>query len=109
LQEEYAKVEPKVAEGTVTIEEANHLHSLETRAHGHTEKGGLTAKAQSIATKRESQNSLGGASKYLEKLVLGSKADEKADSVTGEDEGKEFIIEQPFTGTKDNRTFTEAI
>jgi hypothetical protein len=62
LQEEIAKIEPKVAEGTVTIEEANHLHSLEARAHGHTEKGGLTSIAQSVAAKRERQLSLSSGS-----------------------------------------------
>ncbi|ORY08872.1 hypothetical protein BCR34DRAFT_657954 [Clohesyomyces aquaticus] len=58
LEKEYAHIKPKVEEGTVTEEEADHLHSLEARAHGHTEKGGLTAHAQSIAAKRERQNSL---------------------------------------------------
>ncbi|PSN62942.1 hypothetical protein BS50DRAFT_558660 [Corynespora cassiicola Philippines] len=53
LQKEFAKLEPKVEHGTVTKAEANHLHSLEARAHGHAEKGGLTAHAQSIAAKRE--------------------------------------------------------
>jgi hypothetical protein len=62
LQEEIAKIEPKVAEGTVTIEEANHLHSLEARAHGHTEKGGITSIAQSVAAKRERQLSLSSGS-----------------------------------------------
>jgi hypothetical protein len=55
LQEEYQKVEAKVAEGTVTKAEADHLHSLEARCHGHTEKGGLTSLAQSVAAKRERQ------------------------------------------------------
>jgi hypothetical protein len=62
LQEEIAKIEPKVAEGTVTIEEANHLHSLEARAHGHTERGGITSIAQSVAAKRERQLSLSSGS-----------------------------------------------
>jgi hypothetical protein len=51
-------MEPKVEQGTVTKAEADHLHSLEARAHGHTEKGGLTAVAQSVAAKRERQHSL---------------------------------------------------
>lgn len=58
LQEEYKKIEAKVEQGTVTKEEANHLHSLEARAHGHTERGGLTATAQSVAAKRERTLSL---------------------------------------------------
>ncbi|KAH7087215.1 hypothetical protein FB567DRAFT_560910 [Paraphoma chrysanthemicola] len=62
LQEEIAKIEPKVVEGTVTIEEANHLHSLEARAHGHTEKGGITSIAQSVAAKRERQLTLSSGS-----------------------------------------------
>lgn len=62
LREEIAKIEPKVAEGTVTIEEANHLHSLEARAHGHTEKGGITSIAQSVAAKRGRQLSLSSGS-----------------------------------------------
>ncbi|KAF2187035.1 hypothetical protein K469DRAFT_570863, partial [Zopfia rhizophila CBS 207.26] len=53
LQHEYAKIEPKVEQGTVTKAEADRLHSLEARAHGHTEKGGLTAHAQSVVAKRE--------------------------------------------------------
>ena len=40
LQEEIAKIEHKIAQGTVTKTEADRLHSLEARAHGHTEKGG---------------------------------------------------------------------
>ncbi|KAF2682455.1 hypothetical protein K458DRAFT_59056 [Lentithecium fluviatile CBS 122367] len=58
LQKEFAKIVPKVEQGTVTKEEADHLHSLEARAHGHTEKGGLTAAAQSVAAKRERALSL---------------------------------------------------
>ncbi|OAL55669.1 hypothetical protein IQ07DRAFT_557306 [Pyrenochaeta sp. DS3sAY3a] len=55
LQEEIAKIEPKIAQGTVTKREADHLHSLESRVHGRTEKGGITALAQSIVAKRERQ------------------------------------------------------
>lgn len=62
LQHEFAKIEPKVEQGTVTKEEANHLHSLEARAHGHTEKGGLTSIAQSVAARRERNMSLSDAS-----------------------------------------------
>ncbi|KAF1996727.1 hypothetical protein P154DRAFT_623056 [Amniculicola lignicola CBS 123094] len=58
LRLEFAKIEPKIEEGTVTKAEADHLHSLEARAHGHTEKGGLTAIAQSVVAKRERQASL---------------------------------------------------
>ncbi|KAI4907551.1 hypothetical protein J4E90_009580 [Alternaria incomplexa] len=58
LQEEIAKIEPKIAQGTVTKAEADHLHSLEARAHGHTEKGGIAAVAQSVAARRERQLSL---------------------------------------------------
>lgn len=62
LQEEMAKLAPKVEQGTVTKAEADHLHSLEARAHGHTEKGGLTAAAQSIAAKRDRKSSVGSGS-----------------------------------------------
>lgn len=65
LQQEYAKIEPKVEQGTVTKAEADHLHSLEARAHGHTEKGGLTAIAQSVVAKRERQSSLSNGSNNL--------------------------------------------
>jgi hypothetical protein len=58
LRTEYAKIEPKIEQGTVTRAEADHLHSLEARAHGHTERGGLTSAAQSVAAKRERQASL---------------------------------------------------
>ncbi|KAH6879251.1 hypothetical protein BKA58DRAFT_399212 [Alternaria rosae] len=58
LQEEIAKIEPKIAQGTVTKAEADHLHSLEARAHGHTEKGGIAAVAQSVAARRERQLSM---------------------------------------------------
>ncbi|KAG9651661.1 hypothetical protein KCU95_g11142, partial [Aureobasidium melanogenum] len=34
----------------ITQDDANLLHSREQRAHGHTEKGGVAAQAQSIAT-----------------------------------------------------------
>lgn len=60
LQEEVAKIEPKIAQGTVTKSEADHLHSLEARAHGRTEKGGITALAQSVVAKRERQLSQNG-------------------------------------------------
>jgi hypothetical protein len=66
LKEEIAKIEPKDVEGTVTIEEANHLHSLEARAHGHTEKGGITSVAQSVAAKRERQLSLSSGSGLIQ-------------------------------------------
>jgi hypothetical protein len=58
FQKELARIEPKIEQGTVTKAEADHLHSLEARAHGHTEKGGVTAKAQSVAAKRERALSL---------------------------------------------------
>jgi hypothetical protein len=50
--QEIAKIEPKVESGTVTKGEANHLRSLEARAHGHTEKGGVTSHAQSVAAEK---------------------------------------------------------
>ncbi|KAF2277512.1 uncharacterized protein EI97DRAFT_295516 [Westerdykella ornata] len=62
LHEEMAKIAPKVKQGTVTKAEADHLHSLEARAHGHTEKGGLTAAAQSIAAKRDRRQSISSGS-----------------------------------------------
>lgn len=64
LQQEYARIVPKVERGVVTKEEADHLHSLEARAHGHTERGGLTAIAQSVAARRERRCSVssGGSS-----------------------------------------------
>jgi len=62
LQEAYARIEPKVEKGTVTKAEADYLHSLESRAHGHTEKGGLTAIAQSVVAKRECRLSLSSGS-----------------------------------------------
>jgi|SRR5690242_16560589 len=62
LQQEYAKIVPKVERGVVTKAEADHLHSLEARAYGHTEKGGLTATAQSVAARRECQTSVSGLS-----------------------------------------------
>ncbi|KAH9879224.1 hypothetical protein J1614_002663 [Plenodomus biglobosus] len=59
LQQELAKIECKIEQGTVTKAEADHLHSLEARAHGHTEKGSITSIAQSVAAKRQRQLSLG--------------------------------------------------
>ncbi|KAJ4345290.1 uncharacterized protein N0V89_011420 [Didymosphaeria variabile] len=58
LQKELARIGPKVEAGTVTKAEADRLHSLKARAHGHTEKGGLIAQAQSVAAKRERTQSL---------------------------------------------------
>ncbi|KAF1932083.1 uncharacterized protein M421DRAFT_54615 [Didymella exigua CBS 183.55] len=58
LQQEYAKIVPKVERGVVTKAEADHLHSLEARAHGHTERGGLTAIAQSVAARHERRSSV---------------------------------------------------
>ncbi|KAJ4362817.1 hypothetical protein N0V95_001191 [Ascochyta clinopodiicola] len=58
LQQEYAKIVPKVERGIVTKAEADHLHSLEARAHGHTERGGLTAMAQSVAARHERRASI---------------------------------------------------
>ncbi|KAH8733031.1 hypothetical protein GQ44DRAFT_601333 [Phaeosphaeriaceae sp. PMI808] len=46
-QEEVTRIEPKVAQGTITNEEASHLHLIEARAHGHTEKGGIASIALS--------------------------------------------------------------
>jgi hypothetical protein len=62
IQEEIAKIESKLVEGTVTIEEANHFHALEACAHGQTEKGGITSIAQSVVAKRERQLSLSSGS-----------------------------------------------
>lgn len=66
LQEEIAKIEPKIVQGTVTKAEADRLHSLESRAYGHTEKGGITAAAQSVVARRERQLSLSGGPKALQ-------------------------------------------
>lgn len=57
LQQEYAKIVPKVECGVVTKAEADHLRSLEACAHGHRERGGLTAIAQSVAARRERRSS----------------------------------------------------
>lgn len=62
LQAKRAEVGMKIVEGTVTKSDADGLHSLEARAHGHTEKGGVTALAQSAVAKRERKMSLGGES-----------------------------------------------
>lgn len=51
LQQQYARIMPKVERGTISQAEVDHLHSLEARAHGYTERGGLAATAQSIAAK----------------------------------------------------------
>lgn len=73
LEEETARIGCKIVAGTVTKAEADHLHSLEARAHGHTEKGGVTATAQSIAAKRENQSSLsGGRNLYCEREASAS-------------------------------------
>lgn len=58
LQQEYTKIVPMVERGAVTKAEADRLHSLEARAHGHTEKGGLTAMAQSVAARCERRPSV---------------------------------------------------
>jgi hypothetical protein len=62
----------KVEQGTVTKEEADHLHSLEARAHGHTEKGGLTAHAQSVAARRQRGQSLSDGSTHAANDANGS-------------------------------------
>jgi hypothetical protein len=48
-------------------------------------------------------------SNHLEKLDIGPKVDDKNDSVTGEIESKERIVEQPFVGSKENRGIIEAV
>lgn len=53
LQKELVRIKPKIEESIVAKAEANRLDSLEARAHGQTEEGGLTATAQSLAPKRE--------------------------------------------------------
>lgn len=40
----------------VTTKDANHLHSLEQKAHGHTEKGGVTSQAQRLAQVNEGKS-----------------------------------------------------
>lgn len=62
LQQEYAKIVPKVERGVVTKAEADRLHSLEARTHGHTERGGLTAIAQSVAARCERRASISSSS-----------------------------------------------
>ena len=102
LQEEFARIVPKVEQGTVTKEEADHLHSLEARAHGHTEKGGLTAVAQSVAAKREralslsddNNNNANRAEKSatdketnlrMAELTIGPKVENEPEAITRED------------------------
>jgi hypothetical protein len=102
LQEEFARIVPKVEQGTVTKEEADHLHSLEARAHGHTEKGGLTAVAQSVAAKRERALSLSDntnanpnpaeqsaadkeANLKMAELTIGPKLEKELEKITKED------------------------
>ncbi|KAF2228939.1 hypothetical protein EV356DRAFT_571523 [Viridothelium virens] len=41
----------------VTKDDANLLHSREQRAHGHTDKGGITAQAQQLAAENEGKTS----------------------------------------------------
>jgi hypothetical protein len=53
LQQEYAQIQPKIERGTISSAEAGHHHSLAIRTHAHTEKGSLTAIAQSVAAKSE--------------------------------------------------------
>lgn len=57
LQQEYARIVPKVERGVDTKAKADHLHSLETRGQGHAERGGLTAIAQSMASRHEKKPS----------------------------------------------------
>ncbi|KAI5376149.1 hypothetical protein J4E82_005144 [Alternaria postmessia] len=71
LQEEIAKIEHKIAQGTVNKTEADRLHSLEARAHGHTEKGGIAAAAQSVVAKRERQLSLSSCSGSVSSPIYG--------------------------------------
>ncbi|RYN56751.1 hypothetical protein AA0118_g3879 [Alternaria tenuissima] len=71
LQKEIAKIEHKIAQGTVTKNEADRLHSLEARAHGHTEKGGIAAAAQSVVAKRERQLSLSSGSGSVSSPIYG--------------------------------------
>ena len=74
LQDQYREIAPKVAQGIVTKEEADQLHSLEARAHGHTEKGGLTAAAQSVAAKRERALSLSSSGEHTPPKASSSNA-----------------------------------
>ncbi|KAB2106673.1 hypothetical protein AG0111_0g4886 [Alternaria gaisen] len=71
LQEEIAKIEHKIAQGTVTKTEADRLHSLEARVHDHTEKGGIAAAAQSVVAKRERQLSLSSGSGSVSSPIYG--------------------------------------
>lgn len=109
LREEIAKIEPKVAEGTVTIEEANHLHSLEARAHGHTERGGITSLAQSVAAKRERQLSLSNGSSPINNR---SRANSKTFSSAHQAENNPNVkLEQgtiqPFTAKKREESLSD--
>lgn len=100
LREEFARIVPKVEQGIVTKEEADHLHSLEARAHGHTEKGGLTAAAQSVAAKRDRALSLSDntnanpaeqsavdkeANLKMAELTIGPKVEKEPENITKED------------------------
>ncbi|KAJ4990190.1 hypothetical protein SVAN01_04281 [Stagonosporopsis vannaccii] len=57
LQQEYARIIPKVERAVVTKAEADHLHSLEARTYSHTERCGCQATAQSAGAKGERQAS----------------------------------------------------
>ena len=55
FQEAVGAIEPKIASNSkqVTEEDANLLHSTESRAYGVTEKGGITAQAQHLAAENK--------------------------------------------------------
>ncbi|XP_014558407.1 hypothetical protein COCVIDRAFT_36160 [Bipolaris victoriae FI3] len=99
LQEEIAKIEPKIVQGTVTKAEADRLHSLESRAYGHTEKGGITAAAQSVVARRERQLSLSGGPKALqpsEKLAIRPKIQDDSKNTLSPQEQSHHDKEENF-------------
>jgi len=79
-------IDPKVETGEVTKEEADKLHRVDARAEGGVEAGSVTAKAQSIADKKENKTSQGAAGKWLSNIDNGNGGGDN--SATGKGTGK---------------------
>jgi hypothetical protein len=61
LEEATADIAPKILAGTVTQAEADHLRSLQVRAHGHAPRGSVASAAQAVVVaRREGQLSGSG-------------------------------------------------
>lgn len=79
-----AELRTKIADHPehITKQDADHIHSLEQKAHGHTEKGGITAQVQHLAAQNAAKAET---DKGVTKVIIGIDVEESAGIINAEE------------------------